>query len=165
MQDPTRIVAPDLPESFDCGSWLDPDQLADVVAELADRARSWAARLFIDPGRRSAFRLMATDDYDVWLLTWPPGSRVTPHDHGASAGAFSVIRGRVVELRGFGRVCLARSVQPGEVVTFDQGLVHDVVGGAEPSASLHVYSPPLAAMSYYDDSGGVIARIAMQEAS
>ena len=38
-----------------------------------------------------------TDDYEAWLLTWLPGQSTGLHDHGGSAGAFTVLSGVVEE--------------------------------------------------------------------
>ena len=35
----------------------------------------------------------------------------------------------------------------------EREVVHDVLAGAAPAVSVHVYSPPLTAMSYYDEDG------------
>jgi uncharacterized RmlC-like cupin family protein len=99
-------------------------------------------------------RLVATDEYDAWLLRWSPGSRVTPHDHGASMGAFSVISGELTELRWDNGLCRERLVIPGELVMVPQGVVHDVVAlGPTPALSIHAYSPPLTTMGFYDGDG------------
>lgn len=47
---------------------------------------------------RSWERLLATDAYDAWLIRWPAGTSVGPHDHGGSAGAFTVVAGELVEI-------------------------------------------------------------------
>jgi hypothetical protein len=31
-------------------------------------------------------RLVATPEYDAWLIQWGPDTNVEPHDHGGSAG-------------------------------------------------------------------------------
>jgi hypothetical protein len=98
-------------------------------------------------------RLLATAEFDAWLLRWPPNTRVTPHDHGDSAGAFAVVSGELVELRWFATGPRARTVSPGGPIIIERGVVHDVIAGPGPSLSVHVYSPPLTAMSFYDAAG------------
>jgi hypothetical protein len=78
---------------------------------------------------------------------------VTPHDHGDSAGAFAVVSGELVELRWFATGPRARTVRPGRAIIIERGVVHDVIAGRGLSLSVHVYSPPLAAMSFYDAAG------------
>ena len=132
---------------------LQLSELADIAAGLGSTAHSLSDQLPAHPRQRTALRLVATDTYDIWLLRWPPGTCVTPHDHGLSAGAFSVVVGEVEEVRWKGCIRHSRPVGPGEVVIVDRGVVHDVLGGAEPSLTVHVYSPPLSSMSYYRSTG------------
>ncbi len=131
---------------------------------VADLAEGWARRvkeleeLGDDPLQRSGMRLLATQDYDVWLLRWPHCTRVSPHDHGGSVGAFAVIWGTLMELRWDDSVPKSRSVGRGDVVTVDHGVVHDVVAIHGPAYSVHVYSPPLTEMSFYDEFGVEVTR-------
>jgi mannose-6-phosphate isomerase-like protein (cupin superfamily) len=127
--------------------------LADIATTLGRTARVWYEQLPAHPVQRSGLRVIATGDYEVWLLRWPPRTSVSPHDHGGSAGAFVVVSGEVEEVRWRGAIRRSRLVGPGEVVTIDRGVAHDVLGGPDLSVTLHVYSPPLASMSYYDEFG------------
>jgi quercetin dioxygenase-like cupin family protein len=99
--------------------------------------------------RRSGVLLHATPYCDVWLLKWPPGTRVGPHDHGESVAAFAVIKGSLTELRWDGPIAEQRTVRVGEAVLVDKGVIHDVLASDTTSYSIHVYSPPLATMSFY----------------
>ena len=99
--------------------------------------------------RRSGVLLHATPSCDVWLLKWPPGTRVGPHDHGESVGVFAVIKGTLTELRWNGPIPEQRTVRAGEAVLVDRGVIHDVLAGNCTSYSIHVYSPPLTTMSFY----------------
>jgi len=134
------------------------------TAEVADIAEKWAGsaaeleRLGDDPLRRTGLRLLATDDYDVWLLRWPHRTRVSPHDHGGSVAAFAVISGELAELRRGDSGPTSRTVGPGEVVTIEHGNVPDVAALCGPSYSVHVYSPPLTETSFYDEFGVVVMR-------
>src|SRR3984885_11309200 len=66
----------------------------EVASRLAP-AVQWQGAL---DTRRRSWRLMArTPDFDAWLIAWPKGGKVELHDHGASTGAVSVIRGALVE--------------------------------------------------------------------
>jgi predicted metal-dependent enzyme (double-stranded beta helix superfamily) len=99
-----------------------------------------------------------TPEFDAWLIAWPRQSVAEMHDHGGSRGALHVIRGALVETIPWsddeGRVALARrEVLSGATLTFGAGHVHDVRNeAAEHALSLHVYSPPLTSMNYYDRS-------------
>ncbi len=116
----------------------------------------WPARPARHSTDRTGVRVLSTDDYDVWLLRWPAGTAVTPHDHGPSVGAFCVVRGSLVEMRWQDGQPAPRAVGPAETVTVGRGVVHDVIGVTDGSLSVHVYSPPLSLMNYYDDSGAVL---------
>jgi len=59
----------------------------------------WAPQLPAREQERAAIRVLSTDAYDAWLIWWPPTTSVTPHDHGESAGAFSVLAGALQEFR------------------------------------------------------------------
>ena len=116
------------------------------------------------PGRstRSAanWRLMArTPDFDAWLIAWPSGGKVDLHDHGNSTGAVSVISGALVEAVPWrddtGRLSLVRhELQAGATLGFGAGHVHDVTNESDEHAlSLHVYSPALTSMTFYEVAG------------
>ena len=135
---------------------LDEPLPLDVLEDLASRA----ARRFdrsdpkplAHPGGRWHVRLRVTTHYDVWLIGWGVDSGVELHDHGISAGAIAVIRGHLVEhtprLAGGFRV---RPIARGDVRAFEAGHRHDVVNeGPGPAMSVHVYSPPLTTMTFYD---------------
>lgn len=110
--------------------------------------------------RDRSWRLIArTSDFDAWLIAWPRGSAAELHDHGGSRGALHVIGGSLVETipwRGDeGEVALARKeVHAGVTLAFGAGHVHDVRNeAADHALSVHVYSPPLQSMTYYDRFG------------
>ena len=132
---------------------LSVSALADIAAGLARTAQNWTDRIDEDSEHRTGLRLLATDAYDVWLLRWPPGTSVEPHDHGVSTGVFAVVTGELTEIRWVRGIRHARAVGPGEVIAVERGVVHDVVATADSSLSVHAYSPPLTWMSFYDDSG------------
>src|SRR5581483_9416527 len=123
-------------------------------------------RLGLDSERRSGIRLEADSEHDVWLLRWPPGSHVSPHDHGGSAGAFAVISGSLVEVRWDGGIPHSRVIGAGEVVTIEAGVVHDVLTAGATAFSIHTYSPPLVEMSFYDETGsGELRRLPGEKAA
>ncbi len=129
---------------------LDPQEVASRLAP----AVHWPGAL--DAERRS-WRLMArTADFDAWLIAWPSGGRVELHDHGASAGAVSVISGTLVEAVPWrddtGRLSLVRQeLRAGSTLGFGAGHVHDVTNESDGhTLSLHVYSPALTTMTFYE---------------
>ena len=110
--------------------------------------------------RDRSWRLIAqARDFDAWLIAWPCGSTAELHDHGGSRGALHVLSGSLVETVPWpddgGRVTLERrEVHSGATLAFGAGHVHDVQNeAAVPALSVHVYSPPLASMIYYERSG------------
>jgi len=134
-----------------------PDQLSvhalcDIALGLARTASNWVPRLDVHPTARTGLRLLATPEYDAWLLRWPAGTNVTPHDHGPSAGAFTVVTGELTERRWRAALRHDRQVGVGQLVTVPTGIVHDVLSmGPELAISVHAYSPPLTSMGFYDD--------------
>lgn len=146
--DPTQTVTP-----------LAPEALLDMASDLAFVADAWTCSLGRHPDARTGLRILATESYDVWLLRWPAGSTVSPHDHGESEAAFVVSAGALEETRWCdGRPEVLRLTR-GQGTTVEQGVVHDV-GARVESLSVHVYSPPLARMAFFDDSA---ERIVLEE--
>ena len=110
--------------------------------------------------QRREWRLMArTPDFDAWLIAWPSGGKVDLHDHGHSTGAVSVISGALVEAVPWrddtGRLSLVRhELVAGATLGFGAGHVHDVTNESDQQAlSLHVYSPALTSMTFYEVAG------------
>jgi quercetin dioxygenase-like cupin family protein len=138
--------------------------LADIVEGLAGAPSLWSEFVPGLGSDRSSVHLLATEAYDVWLIGWPPGTRVEPHDHGPSAGAFTVVRGTLTEYR-WSPEPRPRTVATGDTVTIAARVVHDVVADRPedgPAISIHAYSPPLREMGFYDDAGGrLLTRVAI----
>lgn len=127
--------------------------LSGMAVGLARTAATWGDRLAENPEYRTGLRLLASEDYDAWLLRWPPGTSVAPHNHGDSTGVFTVVTGELLEIRWMRGLPRSRLVGSGEVVTIERGVVHHVMAPGDPSLSVHVYSPPLTSMSFYDEFG------------
>ncbi|MEY2424590.1 MAG: hypothetical protein QOI61_162 [Actinomycetota bacterium] len=101
-----------------------------------------------DGRERDAVRLFANDQFDAWLIGWPANHWTTPHDHGDSLGVVLVLDGLLVE-----RAISAGGTHrlgAGDVTVIPAGAVHDVGTGDATALSLHLYSPPLAEMNFYD---------------
>jgi quercetin dioxygenase-like cupin family protein len=105
---------------------------------------------------RWAARLSSNDEVDVWLISWVPGKSTELHDHAGSLGALTVLSGELTEYRWTGTELKPRTLEAGDQAAFPIGWVHDVMhSGAthsvsDPTLSVHAYSPPLTAMSYYE---------------
>jgi hypothetical protein len=102
-------------------------------------------------------RLHGDDELDVWLISWVPERSTELHDHGGSLGAVTVVSGALVETRWDGDALRQRRLGAGDQAGFPLGWVHDVVWAPSepvriktPTLSVHAYSPPLTAMSYYE---------------
>ena len=80
----------------------------------------------------------------------------------ARPGSFAVAEGSLLEQYRVpsGRRLARRRLATGEAVAFGPGHVHDVAhGGGGSATSIHAYSPPLSAMTYYTGTDyGLIAR-------
>jgi quercetin dioxygenase-like cupin family protein len=107
-------------------------------------------------------RLHGNDELDVWLISWAPGHSTELHDHGGSLGALTLLSGSLDEFRWDGDQLRRRRLDAGDQAAFPLGWVHDVVWApssepavvtGQPTLSVHAYSPPLTAMSYYEVTG------------
>lgn len=109
-------------------------------------------------------RLHGDDELDVWLISWVPDKSTELHDHAGSLGALTVVSGALAETRWDGGALRHRRLVAGDQAAFPLGWVHDVTWAREkivtlagdqpavpaPTLSVHAYSPPLTAMSYYE---------------
>jgi predicted metal-dependent enzyme (double-stranded beta helix superfamily) len=137
------------------------DHLATATRYAAD-PDSWPVAPRFNAVDRWYHRLAQEPDHEVWLLTWLPGQGTDLHDHGGSAGAFTVLEGVVEEStlapgRSRGPAVLVhRTLTAGRVRAFGSDYVHDVTNtGRVPAVSLHVYAPALDTMRRFvlDDDG------------
>jgi quercetin dioxygenase-like cupin family protein len=127
---------------------LPADLIADIAAGVAQVPAAWSDLVCHDPDERRPVRLMATEAYEVWVIGWTKGQHVRPHDHGGSAAAVLVTEGELTEITLMGQ---RHQLEAGSVHRLGPGVVHDVVNTSDvPATSIHVYSPPLSTMTYYD---------------
>ncbi|WP_405167623.1 cysteine dioxygenase family protein [Nocardia sp. NBC_01499] len=159
---PTRLRPADLLRLTDEGA---EDVLAGRYDHLLPSDGIWPS------DERWAARLLTDDEVDVWLISWTPGKSTELHDHAGSLGALTVLSGALSEFRWNGTELRRRILAAGDQASFPIGWVHDVmrapaqsVAGStpassidqallEPTLSVHAYSPPLTAMSYYEVTG------------
>ncbi|HEY9314196.1 cysteine dioxygenase family protein [Williamsia sp.] len=142
---PTRLRPADLLRLTDQGASDVIDGRYDhLLPQYWDCENRWSTRLHYD------------DDVDVWLISWTPDESTDLHDHAGSLGALTVLSGALAEYRWTGSQLRARTLDEGDQASFPLGWVHDVVRSpgapvtSEPTLSVHAYSPPLSAMSYYE---------------
>ncbi|MCP2299158.1 Cysteine dioxygenase type I [Nocardia amikacinitolerans] len=150
---PTRLRPADLLRLTDEGA---EDVLAGRYDHLLPAGGVWPVE------ERWAARLLSDDEVDVWLISWTPGKSTELHDHAGSLGALTVLSGALLEFRWNGTELRRRTLTAGDQASFPIGWVHDVMrapaaaesaGPLDPTLSVHAYSPPLTAMSYYEVTG------------
>lgn len=130
----------------------DLDDLLELTREIAAEVRAGGREVVVDPDRRW-YQLLRSDGFcDVWLISWATEQIAELHDHAGSLGALTVVSGSLTERRWSGPSGLrTRTLRHGRGAGFPLGHVHDVANtAAEAAVSVHAYSPPLSAMSYYD---------------
>ena len=144
---PTRLRVPDLLKAVDQG--------ADGVLSGHYDHLLPAEGLPVD--ERWYTRIHGDDELDIWLISWVKDHATELHDHGGSLGALTVVSGARDECRWDGEAWRRRRLGAGDQAAFPLGWVHDVVWAptppiavAGPTLSVHAYSPPLTAMSYYE---------------
>jgi len=150
---PTRLRLPDLLHATDRSA-------DDVLSGRYDHLLPLGG----PPRNERCFaRLYGDDELDIWLISWVPDRATELHDHGGSLGALTVVSGSLRETRWDGEALRRRRLRAGDQAAFPLGWVHDVVWSrdrdssapialapAAPTLSVHAYSPPLTAMSYYE---------------
>ena len=142
---PTRLRLPDLLHAT--------DQAADEV--LTGRYNHLLPRGGFPVTDRWFTRIHGDEEIDVWLISWVPERSTELHDHGGSLGALTLLSGSLDEFRWDGSQLRRRQLHAGDQAGFPLGWVHDVIWAptdapAVPTVSVHAYSPPLTAMSYYE---------------
>ncbi len=136
-------------------------ELSAFVAELADRPELWIHLVRHDSSQRVYEALFSDVFLTAWLICWSEDHDTGYHDHDLSAGAVSVVGGRVREERltidGPPR---DRTFVAGDSFHFSAADIHRVRhAGADPAVTLHVYSPPLSRMgAYVIGEDGVLER-------
>jgi predicted metal-dependent enzyme (double-stranded beta helix superfamily) len=128
-------------------------ELRALTRQVAAEVRAGRHEVRVEHDRRWYQLLRSDGRVDVWLISWAYEQGAELHDHAGSLGALSVVRGELTEHHWSpSRSALStRTLGAGRSVVFPAGHVHDVVNTApEPAVSVHAYSPPLSAMSYYE---------------
>jgi predicted metal-dependent enzyme (double-stranded beta helix superfamily) len=141
---------------------IEPAGLLALAEELAARPDLWGDHVRHDERRRVYTRIHRDPVLDVWLICWSGTQDTGLHDHDLSSGAVRVVRGSVAEERlALGQPELTVTEYPaGGGFRFDASRIHNVRhAGADAATSLHLYSPPLWRMGYYEVSeDGSLAR-------
>lgn len=144
---------------------LSVEALAIIAAGLAQTTQSglhlqqWA----VGKNRRYA-RLLETELYEAWLIDWSASSGLDMHDHGGSVAAVHVVAGRLIETYsdpGHSGPLQRREVSTGGSFTVPVTRVHEIVNpGPNDALSVHVYSPRLASMTFFErNSDGILTPV------
>jgi hypothetical protein len=103
---------------------------------------------------RAYRRLVTPPSYEAWLIVWSPSATLELHDHGGSIGALFLAQGELVETYSdlVERQRLRdRVVQEGDTLGVPARRVHEVCNlRSSDAVSIHVYSPPLTEMTFFD---------------
>jgi hypothetical protein len=140
---------------------LEQTELQALVAELAREPEAWLPLVRHEPGERVYEQLHHDEHVEVWVISWMQDHDTGYHDHDRSAGAFTAVRGEVVEERlVLGGPPATRRARAGEAIGFDASHIHRVRhDGGAPAVTIHAYSPPLGRLgSYVVDDDGTIRR-------
>lgn len=135
------------------GRDLESVELLAAAGSLAERPELWQHLVEHRTDERHYVRLRRDHHVEVWLICWMPSQDTGLHDHDRSGGAVRVTAGVLAEDRMvLGQAGLDTVEYPaGGGFSFDASRIHNVRhAGTEPATSLHLYSPPLWRMGYYD---------------
>lgn len=138
-------------------------QLVEWTTCVAEDVRAGLYAVEADADHRWHVRLHRDDDVDVWLISWTEDQGTQLHDHGGSAGAFTVVSGELSETIWTPGVqhFAENPRRQGDSVVFGEHYVHDVRNALPGTAvSVHAYSPPLSLMNYYDVEGHELIKLA-----
>jgi quercetin dioxygenase-like cupin family protein len=136
-----------------------------LLETLRDHAEDPDLLHLLDPNPtdREWTLLISTDDLQVWLIAWPPGASPGWHDHGTASGAFTTLRGQLVE-HSWDEGTQTLDLGPGDARAFSSGHVHDVRNESDqPALSLHAYSPRLTTMTRYVLENGRLVIIGTEQ--
>jgi predicted metal-dependent enzyme (double-stranded beta helix superfamily) len=135
-------------------SRLELAELSALVRHYSREQHRWQPLVQYSPDRRWWTRLYGDDHADVWLLSWLQDQNTELHDHGDSAAAFTVVRGELTETRSTREGTLLDSaIRRNELRWMAPGVIHDVRNTRpQPAVSIHAYSPPLTAMTFYEQT-------------
>jgi hypothetical protein len=145
-------------------------ELRDAAAAVGLQPSLWRAHVSHDPQQRNYTQLYRDPHLDIWLICWTNQQDTGFHDHDLSAGAVHIVEGELVEDRFEFKGSLLRETSTthheGAVFDFDASHVHRLRHHhGTVATSIHVYSPALWRMGYYDpDPSGLLRRTSISYA-
>jgi predicted metal-dependent enzyme (double-stranded beta helix superfamily) len=128
-------------------------ELEELVRDLATRPDLWQDHVRHSPVERLYVRLHLDEHVEAWVICWSQRQDTGFHDHDGSRGAVAVVGGALSERRlAVGGPPPPTAIYPaGAAFSFGATHIHDVSQtGSGPATSLHVYSPPLGEMGFYE---------------
>ena len=122
-------------------------QLSELLLELATEPRFWGDLVRHDPETRYFNHLYRDVNLDIWLICWLDAQDTGYHDHDLSSGAVHIVGGSLCE---------------DYFYRDDKGWIdvrtRERHAGGPPASSIHVYSPALWRMGYYEPGEGGLRR-------
>ena len=133
--------------------------LSELTRSVADAGPHRSPRRRPRPATSAGTGACYADPFvDVWLISWATEQATELHDHAGSLGALTVVSGELDEQRWVPaeRGLRTRRLRAGEGATSRSATcTTSSTASREHAVSVHAYSPPLTAMSYYAvDAGG-----------
>jgi hypothetical protein len=140
-----------LPTPVERRPGLSPLALLDLLQSYVAETAELLTPADPDLTERSYDLLELTDELEIWAIHWPKDRGLELHDHGGSTGALWVVQGSLEEhYVERDRSLSSRSIVAGGGAAFGPAYIHDVVNAqTAPATSVHVYSPPMASMTFY----------------
>ena len=151
-------------ERATAGENLSRPELAELATALGRERQFWVDHVRHDPHTRYFHQLYRDLNVDVWLICWLDAQDTGYHDHDLSSGAVYVVEGALCEDYFFrdaeGWITVRTRERPaGTVFDFDGSSIHGMRHATGPPAtSIHVYSPALWRMGYYEPGEGGLRR-------
>jgi hypothetical protein len=155
---------PDLPAELGFLADIDRQVHAPELGQISTRiveSGLWRDYVAVCEDYRD-YRLVFESDYiDVWVLSWLPGQETGFHDHDISEVGICVAEGAIREHHmHVHQPDSSHVLRPGRPQEGPFGYIHRVEHfEGEPAVSVHSYSPPLAWVGQYRESGGQMVRL------
>lgn len=149
------------------GENLTRSQLSTLAVALGQEPDFWRAAVRHDSQTRHFTQLYRDANVDVWLICWLNAQDTGYHDHDLSSGAVHVVEGMLCEDFFYrdpdGWIDVrTRERGVGSVFDFDGASIHGMRhAGGPPATSIHVYSPALWRMGYYEPGDEGLRRMSI----
>ena len=155
---------PELPDELSFLADIDRQLHAPALAHISStivESGLWRDYVAVCEDYRD-YRLVFENDYiDIWVLSWLPGQETGFHDHEISEVGICVADGAIREHHMHVHADdTSHVIVPGQTQEGPFGYIHRVEHWeGDPAVSVHSYSPPLAWVGQYRESGGQMLRL------